>query len=116
MALPWSTTLSLVLFLLAGAALILALGRHAELARLRVRNGHTHFVRGRLPPGLLGDLRDLLADFPERDAEIRIVLDHGRPRVVAPRLGEARVQQIRNLVGRYTTMQFRTGKRPSRDV
>ena len=102
-----------VLLLLAfGTILVLALGRHAELARLRLRSGRIEFVRGRLPPKLLHDLRDQLANCSAPDAEIRIMLDQGRPRATVKGLSEGHAQQIRNVVGMYEAAQIRAGKPP----
>ena len=108
------TWLGVVLLLVVGAWLLHALGRHAELARVRVVGGRVEFVKGRLPPKLLADLQDVLTLPPVEEGELRIVLDRGKPRVVASRLSEGRVQQLRNVVGGYEVAQIRAGRPPPR--
>jgi hypothetical protein len=71
-------------------------------------------VRGRLPPQLLGDVRDLLASAHVTRAEIRLIVEEGRPRVLAHGLDEASAQQLRNVVGTYTVSQIRAGRSPRR--
>ena len=85
-----ATSVGVLLLLAFGTILVLALGRHAELARLRLRGGRIEFVRGRLPPKLLHDLRDQLANCSAPDAEIRIMLDQGRPRANRREVGLGR--------------------------
>ena len=109
-----ATWLGVVLLLVVGALLLRALGRHAELAQVRRVGGRVEFIRGRLPPQLLADLEDVLTLPPEEEGEVRIVLDQGKPRVVASGLSEGRVQQLRNVVGRYEVAQIRAGRPPRR--
>jgi hypothetical protein len=108
------TWLGVILLLVVGVWWIHALGRHTELARVRVVNGRVEFVRGRLPQSLLADLHDVLTLPPIEQGELRIVLDRGKPRVVASGLSEGRVQQLRNVVGGYEVSQIRAGRPPPR--
>jgi hypothetical protein len=104
----------LVVFALAVLAVVLVLVvvlRGApELARLSLHNGKLSLRRGRMPPRLFDDFRDVLATRPIARADIRVVLDGGRPRVVATGLSEDELQQLRNVTGSYTTAQFRAGR------
>lgn len=94
-----------VLFVLRGAP---------ELARLEVRDGKPHFVKGRVPPRLLEDFSDVLRRPVLQRATIRIVLDGGVPRVIATGITDEQLQQLRNVTGAYTAAQFRTGRAPRR--
>jgi hypothetical protein len=100
---------SALVLLVLGGLLLRALAHHLELAKLRVRDGEAVLVRGRLPHPLLGDVRDVLASAHVTRAEIRIVVEDGRPRVLARHLDEASAQQLRNVVGAYTVAQLRAG-------
>jgi hypothetical protein len=95
--------IAVVLFVLRGSP---------ELARLEVRGGKLAFVRGRMPPKLLDDFRDVLSRRSVAHADVRIVIDGGVPRVVASGLPDDEVQQLRNVTGSYSSAQFRTGRAP----
>jgi hypothetical protein len=97
--------IALILFVLRGAP---------ELARLEVRDGELSFVSGRMPPGLLGDFADVLSRRRVDRAEVRVVLEGGRPRVVASGVSDDELQQLRNVAGAYTSAQFRSGRPPGR--
>ncbi|MBN1605211.1 MAG: DUF3634 family protein [Polyangiaceae bacterium] len=105
---------SVLLLLVLGGLLFRALARNLELARLRVRDGNAELVRGRLPPQLLGDVGDVLRAAHATRAEIQLVIEDGRPRVVAHGLDEASAQRLRNVVGTYTVSQIRAGRSPRR--
>jgi hypothetical protein len=92
------------------ALLLFVLRGSPELARFAVKGGKLEFVRGRAPPKLLEDFSDVLSNRPIDDATIRVVLDGGRPRVVATGLPDGELQQLRNVAGPYTTAQFRSGR------
>jgi hypothetical protein len=81
-----------------------------ELARLEVRDGQANFVKGRLPPKLLEEFRDVLRRRAPSRATIRIVLDGGVPRVIATGVSEEQLQQLRNVAGAYSAAQFRNGR------
>jgi hypothetical protein len=103
------------LFLVVAVAILLVLfvlRGSPELARFEVRNGKPHFVSGRMPPKLLHDFEDVLSDRSIAKALIRVVVESGQPRVVAKGLSEHKLQQLRNVTGRYPIAQFRKG-RPS---
>jgi hypothetical protein len=86
-----------------------------ELARLEVRDGRLSFSKGRLPPRLLEDFADVLSRRSIEHADVRVVLDGGRPRVVATGVTDDELQQLRNVAGSYTSSQFRTGRAPRRN-
>ena len=92
------------------AVLLFVLRGSPELARLELRGGKLAHVGGRLPPRLLADFIDVLCDAPMADADVRIVLDDGRPRVLATGLSEDALQQLRNVTGGYQVAQFRAGR------
>ena len=83
-----------------------------ELARLEVRDGKLSFLRGRLPPRLLDDFADVLGRRAIARADVRVLLDGGRPRVVATGVTDDELQQLRNVAGAYSSSQFRTGRAP----
>jgi hypothetical protein len=89
-----------------------ALRGSPELARLAVRDGKLSLLRGRVPPRLLDDFGDVLSRRTILRADIRVVLDGGRPRVVATGVTDDELQQLRNIVGPYTSAQFRAGRAP----
>jgi len=103
-----------VVVLVVIAVMLVVLRGAPELARLEVRDGELSFVRGRMPPGLFGDLADVLSRRRVGRAEVRIVLDGGRPRVVASGVTDDELQQLRNVTGAYSSAQFRSGRAPSR--
>jgi hypothetical protein len=105
------------LFLVVAVAILLVLfvlRGSPELARLEVRNGKPRFVSGRMPPKLLDDFEDVLSDRSIAKAVVQVVVESGQPRVVAKGLPEHKLQQLRNVAGRYPTAQFRKGRPPAR--
>jgi len=101
---------SVLLLLVLGGLLFRALAGNLELAKLRVQDGKAELIRGRLPPRLLGDVRDVLQAGHVTQAEIRLLVEDGQPRVLAHGLDEASTQQLRNVVGTYTVSQIRAGR------
>lgn len=102
--------------ILAAAALAVALlfglgvARAAELFAARIRAGRVEFFRGRAPLALMGDFRDVLRG--AGDANLRVVLDRGRPALrVRGDLTAEQAQRLRNVLGRFTTAQLRTAPR-----
>jgi hypothetical protein len=90
------------------ALVALGLRRMGELCVLRVRRGQVFPLRGRLPPGLLGDLRDIAASPPVARASLRITVENGRPMLRASGLPEGQLQRMRNCVGLHPLSRFRT--------
>jgi len=96
------------------AVILFVLRGSPELARLEVRDGKLSFVAGRLPARLLAEFADVLSRRSIEKADVRIVLDGGRPRVVATGVSDDELQQLRNVTGSYTSAQFRSGRAPRR--
>ena len=100
-----------VLVAIVVVVLVLLLRGAPQLARLEVRRGRLLLTRGRLPGRLLGDFEDVLTDPAIESADLRIVVEDGRPRLLARGLDEARRQRLRNVLGPYTVAQIRAGQR-----
>ena len=98
--------------LLVIAGILFVLRGSPELAKLEVRDGKLSFKRGRMPPRLLEDFADVLGRRVIVRADVRVVLEGQRPRVVATGVTDDELQQLRNVVGAYTTAQFRSGRAP----
>jgi len=99
----------LLLFALS-VPLWVALRRSNELFVLRVRGGRPELVRGRIPQALFDDLADVFAG-TRVDAEIRVVAEGGRPRVLLSGPQGALAQRVRNVVGRFRAAEIRAGRR-----
>jgi hypothetical protein len=89
--------------------LVLALLRANELFLVRVRGGKARLVRGRIPPKLLSDIRDVTADTGMGDAEVRAVVEGGKAALYVhgrqvPR--EAR-QRLRNTISLWPVAKIR---------
>jgi hypothetical protein len=101
----------LVVVAVAVVLLLVLLRGSPELAKLEVQRGSVRLVRGRLPVRLFHDFEDILAKPAIEQAEVRLVVENGQPRVLASGLDEARQQQLRNVLGSYTVAQLRAGQR-----
>ncbi len=100
------------IFVLVVAAALIALWLAADRARTLVvcdvAQGKVRVVRGRLPPALLADLRDVAARHRLRRGTIVVRKEGGRPAVVLRDIdGDAARQQLRNVVGRFSLAAFR---------
>lgn len=102
--------------LLLGVALLL-LTRAAflgtELFRIRVREGELHLERGRLPPALFDEIADIVRLHRVQSATIGARLSGGGARLLFDHDGAAAAaeQPLRNVLGRFTLRQLRSGKR-----
>ena len=95
--------------------LVISVRRSTELFKLRVSGGKVRFVRGRMPPALLGDLEDALRASPIERAEIRAIRRGGRAEIVTRGdLSPEALQRVRNIVGTYSLQRSAAGRRPSR--
>lgn len=106
---------SILLVLAAAAAGLLfwSLRRALELFYVRVEHGRVRHVRGRVPPALLEDLRDVIQHAKIRDAELRVLRESGQPRLLLR--GDVHpdhAQQLRNVIGRFRIAQIRAGRPP----
>lgn len=89
----------------------LALRRANELAAFELSRDGARLVRGRSPAELTRDVADIARRGAVPNTTIRVVSEGGEPRLVAPvHLGETVVQRLRNVVGRYRVVHFRTGR------
>ncbi|HLV64442.1 MAG TPA: DUF3634 family protein [Polyangiaceae bacterium] len=87
-----------------------ALRRSNELFVMRVRRGRPELVRGRVPQALFDDLSDVFSG-TRLDAELRVVVEAGRPRVLLSGAHGSIAQRVRNVVGRFRTAEIRAGRR-----
>lgn len=82
--------------------------RTRELFCLSVREGHVLVVRGRIPGGLLSDIRDVVSKPVVRHATIRAVKqEHGARLSVSGGIDEGREQRLRNIFRLYPLSNLR---------
>jgi hypothetical protein len=95
------------------AAFAIALRRSTELFVVAVVGGQVRHLRGRVPAALWRDMCDVLQDPSIERGTVKAVLDGGRPRIVVNgSISEVHAQQLRNVVGRFTAQQIRSGRPP----
>lgn len=80
---------------------------HNELFCVSVRDGRVLVLRGRIPAGLLGDIRDVVARPPVARATIRAMKDSGSARLSVSGVDEGRAQRLRNVFGLYPVSRLR---------
>lgn len=102
--------------LLLGLVLVLfarAVRRGTELFRIRVTDGEMQLERGRLPPALFDEIADIVRLHRVKSAGIGAVLSGGTAQLVFEHDGAAAgaEQPLRNVLGRFTTTQLRSGRR-----
>ncbi len=106
------TALSYLLMLVAAAVAWVCLRRANELCAIRVRDGQSHLVRGRAPVRFLSDASEIVRRARVPSAMLRVVVESGVPRLLAPRDLQADVaQQLRNAVGQHQVVHFRSGRK-----
>jgi hypothetical protein len=108
-----SLLVGLALLLVAALPLIIAIRRSNELFRLRVRNGAVRLQRGRLPGALFDDIEDIFSK-TKVNADIRVVSENLRPRVILSGIDDSLAQRVRNVVGRFALAEIRAGRRVAR--
>jgi hypothetical protein len=108
--------LPLLVLALLSIPLGIALSRANELFLLRVRHGAVRVARGRIPQRLLDDIGDVIAGTATKDADIRAVVEGGRPSVYAHgrELPRHLRQRLRNVISAWQVSQIRTAPRPRR--
>ncbi len=95
------------------APLALAIARGNELFVIEVSDGELRFKRGRIPPRLLDEIRDVVKLSKLQHATIRVVVNDARPRLEPhAALSEGTAQQLRNVIAQFKTAQIRAGTRP----
>jgi hypothetical protein len=92
---------------LLGAVLFYALSRAGEIFCLSVRNGRVLVVRGRIPAGLLSDIRDVVTKPVVGSATIRAVKAEHGARLVVSGIDEGRQQRLRNIFRLYPISNLR---------
>lgn len=106
-----SLAVGLLLVVVLGLPLAWAIARSNELFVVRARAGRLELVRGRLPQALFRELSDVAERQRLDGVEVRAVVEGGVPRLmVRGPIGEAALQQARNVLGRFQLSQIRTGK------
>jgi uncharacterized protein DUF3634 len=92
--------------------LVIALVRANELFYLRVRGEEVRAVRGRIPPALLSDIRDIVRAAPFGEGSIRGVVEDRRVQIYAEgELSQAQRQQLRNVVAMWPIAKIRAAPR-----
>jgi len=105
------TWIWLILPCLALIAFGVALRRASELFAVRVQGGKLSVLRGRLPPALFSELSDIAERAPQSDAELCVVSESGTPRLLLRGAPQPALEQAaRNVLGRYSVSQIRTGR------
>lgn len=95
--------------------LVVSIRRATELFVIRVQNGRTRFVRGRIPQDLLNDIADVVANPPVPEARIRALRRSGEPELeMRGAVGDGQRQRLRNVVGRFSVQRIMAGGRPRR--
>ncbi len=96
-----------------GLLLVWASARAAvTIAVLRIEGGSVEVTRGRLPPRVLADLRDVAARPRIDSATVRIVRDRGHARVeIRGPVDPRHVQRLRNVVGNVPVARLIGGSR-----
>ncbi len=88
--------------------ILLVTARANELFCVSVRDGRVLLVRGRIPPGLLGDIRDVVGRPRVTRATIRGVKEEGYARLlVSGDVDEGRTQRLRNIFRLYPISNLR---------
>jgi hypothetical protein len=102
----------LILLVVLGVPLGIAISRSTELFVLRVRRGKVHFVRGRIPQGLLKEVQDVFGRAQE-SGRLRVTLVRGSASVDAQgEISAATLQRLRNVIGSVPVQRIRSGSAP----
>jgi hypothetical protein len=95
--------------------LVIAVRRGAELFVVRVRRGEAHLFRGRIPQSLLDEIGDVVRSPMVAEIELRVVRRAGRPELSSRgEIGQDQLQQLRNVLGRYSVQRIAAGGRRRR--
>jgi hypothetical protein len=106
--------LGLLLLGLFGLYAVRAFTLHNELFRLSAQHGELSLERGRLPPALFQELADVARRERLHAVVIRAVVEGGKPRLILEGDGKGAEQPLRNVLGRFTLQQLRSGRRRNR--
>lgn len=97
----------LLLVAVIGIAVYYWASRASELFCLSVRNGRVLVVRGRIPGGLLSDIRDVVSKPVVAHATIRAMKQEHGARLAVSGLDEGREQRLRNIFRLYPISNLR---------
>lgn len=108
--------LVMVALVLGGLAVLWLIARRdVTLCVLEVRGGKVEVVSGSIAPGLLRDLRDVLARPKVKEATVRLVRAGDRARIEASGVrDEGQMQRLRNVVGNVKLAQAKGATRSPR--
>src|SRR5690349_555891 len=84
------------------------LTRSGELFFVSVRDGRALLVRGRIPPGLLTHIRDIVKEPPVARASIFVHRTPEGARLTTRGIDPGRTQRLRNTLGIYPMSQLRS--------
>jgi hypothetical protein len=99
--------MSLLLIGVIGLAVFYWVSRGSELFCLSVRNGRVLVVRGRIPGGLISDIRDVVTKPVVKSATIRAVKHEHGARLAMSGIDEGRQQRLRNTFSLYPISNLR---------
>jgi hypothetical protein len=102
---------------LVSAAFFLWQWRRREIFRVEVNEGRARLVRGRMPPGMLSEMAEVMASPPVRRATIFAVRGLSGAQVYCDGdLDAGREQRLRNIFALYPTSHLRSPEEPERSV
>jgi hypothetical protein len=97
----------LLLVVVVAVVVYLWASRARELFCLSVRDGKVLVVRGRIPGGLLSDIRDVVSKPAVARATIRAVKAESGAQIVASGIDDGRAQRLRNIFRLYPISNLR---------
>ncbi len=107
-----SLYVGLLILIVLAIPLALAILRSNEVVVLDVTDGRIEVRRGRIPQRMVGDLADVTMRPRLARATLKIVSEDGRPRlIVKGEIGDAQLQQLRNVVGLYRLAEIKNAPR-----
>ncbi len=109
---PWLVPFAIAI--VAGVLFARAIRRSTELFVLEVDSGDVRFTRGRIPPQLLDEIREILRRSGSNGV-LRIVQDRREAVIEATgNFGAGTLQQLRNVIGNTPLQRIRSGVGPRR--
>lgn len=100
--------MSYVVLLVVGVIGLWWIGRGRELFLLSARDGRVLLVRGRIPAGLMRDMREILSAARVHRATVRAVRSDGGARLEISGVEEGPAQRLRNAFGLYPISRLST--------
>ena len=99
-----------LLLLVLSIPLVIALVRINELFVIHVSQGKARVLRGRIPPGLLDDIEDIVGRLEVPAATIRAVSEDGRAAIYVHGKGLPRGlrQRLRNTISQWPLAKIRS--------